>query len=993
MFALGDHAAAGRTIYYDDVKVVFASADLFKAEYRDILAMTKDTFPKKTDAGYDAACAKLENAKADYNAFGATIKEALSAEKATLDVLTNASLGVYGDLTREDLTEVEGGYAYTWDFENGFNSFEATAGTAVEGFGVVDDTTAGGTEGNRLLKAPGSSAHTVYTPIKWNRNFNLKSVSYRINLGDIVEGSGDQTEVVVWQDPENSAYRISLFWSTMSGSTPMLFDMGVYYYVNGTRSMEWYAGTATFKNTSLSGQDNKWLTFTINYTGARTATMQIVSDAKDGDTPIVDKTASLSFNSQTALNGYPNLDIRTGKFGLSDCANSNKNIYFDDITAVFDGEYLAASKDADAFKTANADTFALADIGSNEDALSLIAAVEAYNKLTDYAKSYLTEEQAKLNTLQEKAVAYVGGASNADVEALWNTVKYLTPANKTVLNDLYNAVYSSLSGRDTDSDAPINVVVVGHSMVEGTGCVVKGQNGTKTYPAQLQQMLDEAYGEGRYNLTNVAVGGARIKDWLDIELNREVSEFDVVLGGTSMRGKLGEGNTSVGDLNPDVILILIGGNDINVTYDGDADWKTGFKNRYTQLINIYRSFETAPAIIPITDAAWIGDVPGSGHTTGSGAAVTVEKELFAELELTYIDLFTYTKEAFLAYQEANGFEAAYEYFFRQENGEKDEQHYSPAGYKCMAEGVFEVFKNTYVDFTLESGKKNVVLTDEATAFTKNFGDLNGYAGDKTTVTESNAATVEAQLAKAAAFYSTLAAETKENAAVITLKASVDTLNTAFYNPVMLGATLPKNAAEGTNTKIYFKMENPELTAGKKVKELGFVYTYYAYITGNRVAYTDMVYGSENAYVMSVTGSKMHSDGTYTIAVSVPQDGYGYRVIARAFIVYTDGTVCYSGNTTTGGSIASGFGVENGYASRSVIAIAKAISKNMCDYNDAGLFVEPNVLDGNIASIITKEGEDYTWHAVGNGHNIIQFICNEQNFNAYCAVYAQQNANN
>lgn len=197
-----------------------------------------------------------------------------------------------------------------------------------------------------------------------------------------------------------------------------------------------------------------------------------------------------------------------------------------------------------------------------------------------------------------------------------------------------------------------------------------------------------------------------------------------------------------------------------------------------------------------------------------------------------------------------------------------------------------------------------------------------------------------------------------------------------YAPQMLGASISTDAA---SQRLWFKSAMGYTKSGAKLVEYGTIFTYTQYI-GNRVAYEDMVYGTDNAYVTVASAAVSALDfgeqfigNTFKIA----EENYGVRVIARSYVRYSDGSVYYSVNTTAGGSIAQAAGVENGYASRSIIGISKSIMGWTYQNRENALLESISAdLDTYITDYDAVTGQ-FGWTDAAkenNGLPIIRFIC-------------------
>ncbi len=179
---------------------------------------------------------------------------------------------------------------------------------------------------------------------------------------------------------------------------------------------------------------------------------------------------------------------------------------------------------------------------------------------------------------------------------------------------------------------------------------------------------------------------------------------------------------------------------------------------------------------------------------------------------------------------------------------------------------------------------------------------------------------------------------------------------AQYAPNVTGATMTTAA-----DRIYFQAEANLTKTGATIVDYGMIFTYTQYVTEGHASYKlpmdAMTYNSDSEYLYQVTcGSSIAANTAYgAFTFSIDSSLYGVRVIARSYVVYDDGTVYYSCNSTDGGSISSATGVENGYASRSIISISTKIMKFLYQYKDAENTPDSIKGDTGVSKFLTDSG--------------------------------------
>ncbi len=179
-----------------------------------------------------------------------------------------------------------------------------------------------------------------------------------------------------------------------------------------------------------------------------------------------------------------------------------------------------------------------------------------------------------------------------------------------------------------DNKAPIKIAAVGDSITEANAFLEKNRF-TYGYPAQLNNILDETYGEGNYEVKNFGKGNSSI--------NPVSNSTDTTLvGATRSHYTQGSWYYEALDYNPDVVIIMIGHNDTDTAI---FKTKEQYKDYYQQAIDAFRALPSHPQIV----------ISGC-HTRSNSyrrdllvnAVIPAQQELAAENNIIYIDNLTPT---------------------------------------------------------------------------------------------------------------------------------------------------------------------------------------------------------------------------------------------------------------------------------------------------------------------------------------------------------------
>ena len=323
------------------------------------------------------------------------------------------------------------------------------------------------------------------------------------------------------------------------------------------------------------------------------------------------------------------------------------------------------------------------------DSAIIDEAIAEYNSLDALTKSYLTNEIGLLE-IQKKYISHIDTFNSVnvnDINTYIDAYKLLKGENdgfrdycRTFCDEVYSAL-RSYSDKNKAKNDTINILTVGHSMVYGQGAT------EYSYPKQLQTMLDEEYGSGKFRVKNIGQGGATVPTFL--------AECNI---------------NWVEDAHPDIIVILLGANEYVDSVQYRANYKT--------LIDFYQSLPSAPSIIMCTDVYMAArDV---------STVVAGEKVLSEELSLPLVDLNKLTVDTYNSdlaeltdeyiasgsYEDDAAAQSAAETDTYTKWFSDAGTHYTNYGYGIMAQGVFAALKNSYTDFNIEYADiKNVVCYD------------------------------------------------------------------------------------------------------------------------------------------------------------------------------------------------------------------------------------------------------------------------------------------
>lgn len=163
----------------------------------------------------------------------------------------------------------------------------------------------------------------------------------------------------------------------------------------------------------------------------------------------------------------------------------------------------------------------------------------------------------------------------------------------------------------------IRITCVGDSITDGIGA----SSGSNTYPAQLQKILGD-----KYEVLNKGVSGTTVTN-SDNRAYTKTSRYQESLAS-----------------KPDIVIILLGTNDITTNGINTDQGKKTFKDDYAKLVKDYENLETHPKVMV---AAPLSSVDGNNKHDGRNdmnerIQIPLIKEVSQEMRLTFLDAHSYT---------------------------------------------------------------------------------------------------------------------------------------------------------------------------------------------------------------------------------------------------------------------------------------------------------------------------------------------------------------
>ncbi len=320
------------TVTFDNAVI---DAEDFKKVHAEVLTYNAGTFGALTGVAYDNACEKLAAAIQAYNAYDSDVQAQLTTEKNTLDALEikrveKLTEAASTPFTKADLTN----YTYTWNFNNDtFLPFgPAGGGLGVEGFEIVDDRITTG-NGNKVFQIPYSDPAVTYSPLKWNNEYLMKSVTMKVDMSQVTSVSNGSWvyNMVLWQDPKYPLRKAVMRWS--------IDENGARYAVRYELSDKEgnTAGTWGGDPQPTRKAEDKWINITVNYVDAET--LQIVwADGAGTQLKTQDwNLCAWGMIDESVRPAAGDVDVRRGTFGIGSVrVQQSTKFAVDDITVTFD---------------------------------------------------------------------------------------------------------------------------------------------------------------------------------------------------------------------------------------------------------------------------------------------------------------------------------------------------------------------------------------------------------------------------------------------------------------------------------------------------------------------------------------------------------------------------------------------------------------------------------------------------------------------------------
>ncbi len=175
------------------------------------------------------------------------------------------------------------------------------------------------------------------------------------------------------------------------------------------------------------------------------------------------------------------------------------------------------------------------------------------------------------------------------------------------------------------TDGTVKIACVGDSITEGIG-IDASLRPTSAYPAQLQTILDNTYGQGKYEVGNFGWGGSTI----NVQTNRETQSYTywTYIYSVQYYKSL--------DFNPDIVVIMMGHNDTHAQLYTTAEL---YKEQYQALIDSYEALPSHPTVVVAGCTSRTASIRRDWLTE---TIIPMQKEIARDNGLIYIDMFTPT---------------------------------------------------------------------------------------------------------------------------------------------------------------------------------------------------------------------------------------------------------------------------------------------------------------------------------------------------------------
>ena len=781
-------------------------------------------------------------------------------------------------------SNVMGGETYTEDFEDA-NLWECSGSTTGESAVIIE----------------GETENYVFAPVNTSLSSLSKPTVYTHRY---------------WQDKlllqvEGTMY----IGSNLSANVPS--DMIIYYYEDSDnwRGFYFVGDAASGQNVRFIGRENgRAATFPQSaYFSAQSLALKnhetkfTITYAANGTASILleNETGSQAIELVTASKGYEGavcyleaINANYGAFGMGSVSNAANDNWFDDITFTFGDTF---EKKANDFKTEYDDTLALdANDVQTTDKAAIAALYDAYELISRSSK-------------MEELLAAEGVKTKALFDAL-------------------------IKAHKTDDDI-IRIACVGDSITEGH------QNYSISYPKQLQDKLNEIYGEGVFLVGNFGVSGATAGSYFTTTKYKESLYF-----------------------NPDIVITMLGTNDVSIGIEI-------FEHYYQKLANVYLSQESVDYFVAATSII-------TNNASHDASLLPIRREkvktLATENGWRIFDMCDATDDLLLADTTTNykdqlhptkiGYgilaDATLNYLKDGAYGTPADSLFEKYGVSAVTSKEFEEFEETYNTTADAVTAENLEKIEEALAKYETLTDAQKetYAEEKaaleqikvvatfdkevkeTVVTPANVDVV----AEKQAAYEALGVD---NASIKdAIKALNDTVNS--FSSQVLGCSI-KVDADPTKQDLRFEYAAPTWDApeGWYVKEIGAIFYPAAALNGQPLTletpYKEskgIKFGEGAELPETITANLVGSAGA---AINCEMD-----IAGTAYVIWTDGTneyIRYS-NTKVDNSGYTESDVVDGIGVRSVYKTARKIATAIYGTTEYGevVYTEAVKAGGNVA---------------------------------------------
>lgn len=184
---------------------------------------------------------------------------------------------------------------------------------------------------------------------------------------------------------------------------------------------------------------------------------------------------------------------------------------------------------------------------------------------------------------------------------------------------------NTVLAKEPNTTGAVKIACVGDSITEGIG-IDAAQRPTSSYPAQLQTILNDRYGQGKYEVGNFGWGGSTI----NVQTNRETTSYTywTYIYSVQYYKSL--------DFNPDIVVIMMGHNDTHAQFYTTAEL---YREQYQALIDSYEALPSHPSVVIAGCTSRTASIRRDWLTE---TIIPMQKKLASDNGLIYIDMFNPT---------------------------------------------------------------------------------------------------------------------------------------------------------------------------------------------------------------------------------------------------------------------------------------------------------------------------------------------------------------